>query len=119
MRKTVAAVLTLTFLLAALAPEVVGCNRNRRGRYTSRAYYGQRYSEGYYGPYRGVAGDRYERWNNGVGSTGRAVLTVAAPAAVGAGVGAILGGGKGAGIGALLGGGGGAFYYLLRHQNHR
>src|SRR5215510_2078555 len=111
MRKTVAAVLTLTFLLAALASESLGCNRNRRGRYTSRAYYGQPY----YGPSRGVAGDRYYRWNDGVGSTGRAVLTVAAPAAVGAGVGAILGGGKGAGIGALLGGGGGAFYYLLRH----
>ena len=111
MRKTVAAVLTLTFLLAALAPEILGCNRTRRGRYTSRAYYGQ--------PYSGVAGDRYYRWNEGSGSTSRAVLTVAAPAAVGAGVGAILGGGKGAGIGALLGGGGGAFYYLLRHQNNR
>ena len=117
MRKTVAAVLTLMFMLAALAPEILGCNRTRRGRYTSRAYYGQPY----YGPYRtsGVAGDRYYRWNEGGGSTSRAVLTVAAPAAVGAGVGAIVGGAKGAGIGALLGGGGGAFYYLFRHQNHR
>jgi hypothetical protein len=44
------------------------------------------------------------------------ILTIAGPAAVGAGIGGIAKGGKGAGIGALLGGGGGALYYLLKHR---
>jgi hypothetical protein len=44
------------------------------------------------------------------------ILTIAGPAAVGAGIGAIARGGKGAGIGALLGGGGGALYYLIKHR---
>jgi hypothetical protein len=43
-------------------------------------------------------------------------LTVVGPAAVGAGIGALAGGGKGAGVGALIGGGGGALYYLIRHR---
>jgi hypothetical protein len=45
------------------------------------------------------------------------ILRIAAPAAIGAGIGAIANGGKGAGIGALLGGGGGALYQLFRHRN--
>ena len=45
------------------------------------------------------------------------VLTIAAPAAVGAGLGALFGGKKGAGVGALLGGGGGAFYLLSRRHH--
>ena len=44
----------------------------------------------------------------------RKVLTIAAPAAIGAGLGALFGGKKGAGVGALLGGGGGALYMLTR-----
>ena len=43
-------------------------------------------------------------------------LRIAAPAAVGAGVGAWVGGKKGAGVGALLGGGGGAFYDLFQRR---
>ena len=43
------------------------------------------------------------------------ILRIAAPAAIGAGIGAIANGGKGAGIGALLGGGGGALYQLIKH----
>jgi len=46
----------------------------------------------------------------------RTALTIAAPAAIGAGIGALAGGGKGAGVGALLGGGGGALYYLIKHR---
>jgi hypothetical protein len=46
----------------------------------------------------------------------KTVLTIAAPAAIGAGIGALAGGGKGAGIGALLGGGGGAAYHLYKHR---
>jgi hypothetical protein len=45
------------------------------------------------------------------------ILTIAAPAALAAGIGGIAGGGRGAGIGALIGGGGGALYYLLKHRN--
>jgi hypothetical protein len=44
---------------------------------------------------------------------------VVGPAAVGAGIGAIAGGGKGAGVGALIGGGGGALYYLLKNRGRR
>jgi preprotein translocase subunit SecG len=47
------------------------------------------------------------------------ILRIAAPAAVGAGIGALLGGKKGAGIGALFGGGGGAIYHLTRNRNRR
>jgi len=43
------------------------------------------------------------------------ILRIAAPAAIGAGIGGIAGGGKGAGIGALIGGGGGALYHLIKH----
>jgi hypothetical protein len=48
-------------------------------------------------------------------STRNMILRIAAPAAIGAGIGAIAGGKKGAGIGALLGGGGGAVYHLVKH----
>lgn len=47
----------------------------------------------------------------------KTVLTIAAPAAIGAGIGAAAGGGKGAGIGALIGGGGGAMYHLIKNRN--
>ena len=49
----------------------------------------------------------------------KTALTIAAPAAIGAGVGALVGGGKGAGVGALLGGGGGAVYHLMKNRNRR
>lgn len=48
-------------------------------------------------------------------STRNMILRIAAPAAIGAGIGGIVRGGKGAGIGALLGGGGGALYHLIKH----
>jgi hypothetical protein len=48
-------------------------------------------------------------------STRNMILRIAAPAAIGAGIGGIAHGGKGAGIGALLGGGGGALYQLIKH----
>jgi hypothetical protein len=46
----------------------------------------------------------------------RTALQIAAPAAIGAGVGAMVGGKKGAGVGALLGGGGGAVYALIKNR---
>jgi hypothetical protein len=49
-------------------------------------------------------------------STLKTVLTIAAPAAIGAGVGGAVGGGKGMGYGALIGGGGGALYHLIRNR---
>ena len=149
MSKRIAAiVLAVTFLSLAIAPETLAqryrrdCNRSVSTRYYGSYPYsgvaGQRYySNSYYGssyPYRGVAGQRYygnSYYRSGVGSryygdqyyrghsTRNLVLTVAAPAAIGAGIGAIAGGGKGAGIGALVGGGGGALYYLLRNRNRR
>jgi hypothetical protein len=121
-----------------------GCDRTAtsysqssyRGDDRSR-YYAQPYSSGvagtrYYSEsnYRGTTGTRYydnggyygdryygDRYNNH--STRNLVLSVAAPAAVGAGIGAIVDGGKGAGIGALIGGGGGALVYLLEHKGRR
>jgi hypothetical protein len=66
---------------------------------------------------RGVAGATYYKetrhHNHHVRNM---ILTIAAPAALGAGIGAIAGGGRGAGAGALIGGGGGALYYLLKHR---
>ena len=47
----------------------------------------------------------------------KTVLTIAAPAAIGAGIGAAAGGGRGAAAGALIGGGGGALYHLLKNRN--
>lgn len=52
-------------------------------------------------------------------STRNMILRIAAPAAIGAGIGAIAGGKKGAGIGALLGGGGGAVYHLVKYGRRR
>ncbi len=79
--------------------------RTVSSRYYGRSYYDRGYySRSYYRGYR----NRH--------STRNAVLTVVGPAAVGAGIGALAGGGKGAGVGALIGGGGGALYYLIRHR---
>ncbi|MFY9573919.1 MAG: hypothetical protein WAV20_21180, partial [Blastocatellia bacterium] len=74
-------------------------------------YYSQPY-------YRGVAGTRYygQPYYRGRNSTRNLALTIAGPAAVGAGIGALVGGGKGAGIGALVGGGGGALFHLLKNR---
>jgi hypothetical protein len=144
MSKRIAAiVLAVTFISLAVAPETQAqrfrrdCNRSAvarsYGAYPYSGVAGQRYySSPYYNggvsrynaqPYYGrVAGTRYYgpyREYRDRNSTRNAVLTVAGPAAVGAGVGAIMGGGKGAGIGALIGGGGGAVYYLLRNRNRR
>ncbi|MFY9572637.1 MAG: hypothetical protein WAV20_14655, partial [Blastocatellia bacterium] len=82
-------------------------------RYYSQPYYADStryYSQPYY---RGVAGTRYygQRYYRGRNSTRNLVLTIVGPAAVGAGIGALVGGGKGAGIGALVGGGGGALFH--------
>lgn len=47
----------------------------------------------------------------------KTALTIAAPAAIGAGIGAAAGGGRGAAAGALIGGGGGALYHLIKNRN--
>jgi hypothetical protein len=47
----------------------------------------------------------------------KTALTIGAPAAIGAGIGAMFGGKKGAGIGALIGGGGGAIYELRKRRD--
>ncbi len=46
----------------------------------------------------------------------KTALTIAAPAAIGAGIGAAAGGGRGAAAGALIGGGGGALYHLIKNR---
>jgi hypothetical protein len=51
------------------------------------------------------------------GSKLKTALTIAAPAAIGAGIGAATGGGKGAAAGALIGGGGGALYHLIKNRD--
>lgn len=66
-----------------------------------------------------VAGARYYAEPRKDHSTRNLILTIAGPAAVGAGIGAIARGGKGAGIGALLGGGGGALYHLFKNRRRR
>lgn len=81
------------------------------GRSTVRRSY-------YRAPRTRVAGARYYNETRRGHSTRNMILTIAGPAAVGAGIGAIAKGGKGAGIGALLGGGGGALYYLFKHRRN-
>ncbi|HKS40677.1 MAG TPA: hypothetical protein VJX74_08660 [Blastocatellia bacterium] len=146
MLKKIAVVsMLLVFAFLAAAPEAFAGCRNRRGSYRT-AYYGSPYryrssgyspyryrSSGYrpyrsnsygynsygYSPYRyrSVAGQRY--YGRRRHSTRNLILSIAAPGAVGAGVGALLGGKKGAGVGALLGAGGGAAYYLIKNRNRR
>jgi len=89
------------------ASGVNGSSYSRRTYYSRRAYYPRR---------SGVAGTRYYAETHRGHSTRNMLLTIGAPAALGAGIGAIAHGGKGAGIGALLGGGGGALYYLVKHR---
>ena len=50
------------------------------------------------------------------GSKTRTALRIAAPAALGAGIGVLAGGKKGAAAGALLGGGSGAIYHLFKSR---
>jgi len=76
-----------------------------------RAYYAPRYSS----RRARVAGATYYAASRRGHSTRNMILRIAAPAAIGAGIGAIAKGGKGAGIGALIGGGGGALYQLIKH----
>jgi hypothetical protein len=91
------------------------CTANPTASSGSRAYYSRR---AYYPRRSGVAGTRYYAETRRGHSTRNMILTIAGPAAVGAGIGAIAHGGKGAGIGALLGGGGGALYYLVKHRRN-
>jgi hypothetical protein len=141
MLKKIAVVsMLLVFAFLAAAPEAFAGCRNRRSSYRT-AYYGSPYryrSSGYspyryssygYSPYRSnsygyspyryrsVAGQRY--YGRRRHSTRNLILSIAAPGAVGAGVGALLGGKKGAGVGALLGAGGGAAYYLIKNRHRR
>jgi hypothetical protein len=126
-RFTVVAMLA-AILALTIAPDTFACHRHRRAIAYRSAYYGSPYyatgyrrstyrTSYYRSPYRysGVAGARYYNVRRGH-STRNMLLTIGAPAAIGAGVGALFGGGKGAGVGALLGGGGGAAYYLIRHR---
>lgn len=131
-----ALVLAVAFISLAIAPETLAqryrrdCNRSvypsAYSSYPYRAVAGQRY---YAAPYSRVAGSRYYSQNYYGGyrgyryrddhSTRNAILSVGVPAAVGAGIGAITGGGKGAGLGALIGGAGGALVYTLRRSGRR
>jgi hypothetical protein len=93
------------------------CTTSAAGATASGAYYSgrTRVTRAYYPRRSGVAGERYTAVRRGH-STRNMILTIAGPAAVAAGLGGIIHGGKGAGIGALLGGGGGALYYLAKHR---
>lgn len=130
-KKYLAVVLTFAFLFLAASPEVFAHGRNKRFRnraVAGRTYYNPAYVSPYYGARNNYAygrgfsrfrESRFRESRRGLGSTGRALLTVGGPAAVGAGVGALLSGKKGAAVGALLGGGGGAIYYLLKNRRRR
>ena len=103
---------------------------------TTRAGYNEGFKQGFADGYKtradvpvttpGIATQRVVYRSSGRGratfserrrnSTLKTVLTIAAPAALGAGVGAAFGGKKGAGVGALLGGGGGALYHLFKNR---
>jgi hypothetical protein len=94
------------------------CTTSATGAVASGTYYSgrTRVTRAYYPRRAGVAGTRYVNTARRGHSTRNMILTIAGPAAVAAGIGGIIRGGKGAGIGALLGGGGGALYYLAKHR---
>lgn len=145
LKRLIVMAMLMAVFSVAVVPETFAHGRCRRGAYRA-AYYGSPYRTAYYGNpyyrtgyyrtgyygnpyyrtysrspyvysgYSGVAGSRYYYGRRRGHSTRRALLTIGAPAAIGAGIGALLGGGKGAGVGALLGGGGGAAYYLVRRH---
>lgn len=128
LKRVAAIALAVIFISLATAPETLAFNRHRRGGsartvatnyYNPNGYRGVGTQRYYSQPYYGVAGSRYNGRYYQDHSTRNLVLTVLAPAAVGAGIGAIAGGGKGAGIGAAIGGGGGALFYLLKHHGRR
>lgn len=106
--------LLVAFISLAIPSDTFACRRHRgagsRAAY-ARTYYGSPYR------YRSVASDRYYAPRGH--STRNMILRIAAPAAIGAGVGALFGGKRGAGVGALLGGGGGAIYHLTRNRSRR
>jgi len=86
-------------------------NRNEGTVGTQPTAYRQRVRPVYYAaPYRPARRSR-------MGSKTRMALRIAAPAAIGAGIGALAGGGKGAGVGALIGGGSGAIYHLWKNRH--
>jgi hypothetical protein len=87
------------------------CSSIQTASNVRRTSYVRRYSSG-----TRVAGATYYAPPRRNHSTRNMILRIAAPAAIGAGIGGIVKGGKGAGIGALLGGGGGALYHLIRHS---
>lgn len=94
------------------------CTTSASGAVAGGTYYSgrTRVARAYYPRRSGVAGTRYVNTARRGHSTRNMILTIAGPAAVAAGIGGIIRGGKGAGIGALLGGGGGALYYLAKHR---
>lgn len=94
------------------------CTASAAGAAAGGTYYSRRtrVARAYYPRRAGVAGTRYINTARRGHSTRNMILTIAGPAAVAAGIGGIIRGGKGAGIGALLGGGGGALYYLAKHR---
>ena len=94
------------------------CTTAETSATASGAYYSgrTRATRSYYPRRVRVAGTRYTATARRGHSTRNMILTIAGPAAVAAGIGGIIHGGKGAGIGALLGGGGGALYYLAKHR---
>jgi hypothetical protein len=109
---------------------------------TERAGYNEGYKEGYTDAYQTQAADSTEPATRTAAATTRervvyrtvsqpvyrapahrgrsklkTALTIGAPAAIAAGIGAMFAGKKGAGIGALIGGGGGAIYELRKRRN--
>lgn len=128
-RKVAAIILMAAFMFLAIVPETLACHRSRRDRFRAvagRTYYNPNYGyarQSYYPNYSFARRSYNPNYSfarrSGRDSLRRTVLTVAAPAAIGAGVGALLSGKKGAAVGALLGGGGGAAYHLLRNRRNR
>src|SRR5215470_13073293 len=119
-KKLAILVLVGALLSLGLAPDILACRRHYRVYRTRPVAYHRVYRTRpvayYYAPHARVVGVAYYHHHNH--STRNKILSMLAPAAVGAGIGALAGGGKGAGIGALAGGGAGAAYYVISHRHH-
>jgi hypothetical protein len=96
-KKLATLILIAAVIALAMVPKSLACHRRS---YARRAVAGATYVAE---PYRGH-------------STRNMILSIAAPAAIGAGVGALAGGKKAAVAGALIGGGAGAGLYLLTRR---
>ena len=118
MKKVLVAIMSLVLLASAAMPTWA---QTSRGRYVARPSQYRVYDNSRYRGYDNSRRVYYDRRSDDRSFVDqhRDKLTVAGGTAVGAVLGALIGGGRGAAIGALVGAGGSALYtYKVRDRNN-